>query len=239
MGERMNYRYAIALLTATGFHGALIAAAWWAMGHAPSVLPEQLAPAVQLIQAQWIPSAPEMPAHRTASAKPTATEQFKTSRPLTRAAAPAATNPKELTKIELKTSARPDTLTTPSSASPAPPSTVEAAPATQPRAVSTPPTAPTLPRLDASQTGNPAPVYPVASKRLGEQGRVVLRLHVQADGSVGEVQLHTSSGYERLDESAIRAVKRWIYRPARQGDLAIAWWYQQPVTFTLENSNAN
>lgn len=89
------------------------------------------------------------------------------------------------------------------------------------------------PRADASQLDYPAPVYPVISRRLGEQGRVLLDVHILPDGSVGEIRLKRSSGHARLDDAAIEAVRRWHYLPARRGGEPIPWWYVQPIAFAL------
>lgn len=89
------------------------------------------------------------------------------------------------------------------------------------------------PRVDATRRSNPAPVYPRTSLRRKEQGKVILQVLIQADGSVGEVQVKQSSGFKRLDRSAIKAVKRWRYIPAQQGGHAIEYWYQQPIVFSL------
>jgi periplasmic protein TonB len=235
MGLRMSHERAFALFIALSLHGGLLATAWRAVGHAPR-LPEATPPTPVSILVQWL--APQTAAPAVANT-PT-TPASKASRVLQQKVAIASGPSPNAVSIE---SLDPAVMTS----EPAPKTNaIEViAPSPTSRLENTLPvstnktTMSTPPRLDASQTGNPAPVYPVASKRLGEQGRVVLRIHIQADGHVGEIQLAATSGYERLDESAIRAVKRWIYRPARQGDAAIAWWYQQPVTFTLENSNAN
>lgn len=91
------------------------------------------------------------------------------------------------------------------------------------------------PRTDAAHLNNPAPEYPVASRRLGEQGRALFDVYILADGSVGEVKLKRSSGYARLDEAAYGAVRRWRYVPAYRGNEAIPYWYVQPVTFSLDS----
>lgn len=91
----------------------------------------------------------------------------------------------------------------------------------------------TPPQMDANPLNNPAPAYPSLSRRLGEQGIVLLEILILADGSVGEVRIKESSGYKRLDETAAKAVKRWRYMPARRGDTAIEYWYLQPVEFSL------
>lgn len=93
----------------------------------------------------------------------------------------------------------------------------------------------TPPRVDASYRGNVAPPYPMASRRLREEGTVVLRIFVNADGTVGEVQLGKSSGYSRLDQAAMDTVKRWKLIPARRGSEPFATWYSLPLTFKLEN----
>jgi protein TonB len=92
------------------------------------------------------------------------------------------------------------------------------------------------PSADASAAGNPKPVYPKISRSLGEQGRVLLDVYVQADGSVGEIRLHQSCGYDRLDESALHAVRQWRFKPARQAGKQIAAWYVQPITFSLQSA---
>jgi len=93
----------------------------------------------------------------------------------------------------------------------------------------------TPPQADASQFNNPAPVYPSQSRRLHEQGTVVLEVLVKADGSLGDLRLKTSSGYSRLDAAALRAVKNWHFVPAKRGDTAIDFWYELPIEFSLNN----
>lgn len=80
---------------------------------------------------------------------------------------------------------------------------------------------------------NPKPKYPAASRRMGEEGTVALSVHVLATGEVADVRLKKSSGYARLDHAAMAAVKKWRYRPARQGDTPVACWYTQAVKFSL------
>jgi len=90
-------------------------------------------------------------------------------------------------------------------------------------------------RFDADYLHNPKPVYPSASRRLSEQGRVLLRVYVSADGRAEKVEVKTSSGFPRLDQSAEEAVSRWRFVPARRGDQAVAAWVQVPITFQLES----
>ena len=91
------------------------------------------------------------------------------------------------------------------------------------------------PRFDAGYLKNPAPAYPPASRRLGEEGRVVLRVLVDRDGVPGEVAIKTSSGFPRLDQAAEDAVRRWKFAPARRGDEAIGTWVAVPIVFNLHS----
>jgi protein TonB len=119
------------------------------------------------------------------------------------------------------------------------PTPIAVAPAPTPAAatpaVAAPVAAPTQPRFDADYLDNPKPNYPAISRRLNEQGRVTLRVHVAADGSASEVQLQASSGSSRLDQSALDTVRRWKFVPARLGKDPIAAWVLVPIAFTLKD----
>ena len=109
---------------------------------------------------------------------------------------------------------------------------VEAAPEPAP-AKPAPEPAVIPPRSDAAHLNNPAPVYPAMSRRLRETGRVLMDVYILANGQVGEVKLKQSSGFKRLDDAAMQAVKSWKYVPAKRGDEAIPFWYVQPLSFNL------
>ncbi len=84
----------------------------------------------------------------------------------------------------------------------------------------------TGPRVDASWAGNVAPAYPSSARRMGEQGRVKLDVHVGLDGAVIDVQVRESSGSAALDRSATEAVRKWRFRPAMVDGQPIAEWYR-------------
>lgn len=132
----------------------------------------------------------------------------------------------------------------------APPAPVEAP---SPTAISAPPVPPSLPaaevvasappappapivlpRFDADYLQNPAPAYPAMARRMGEQGRVLLRVVVRPDGSPDSVVLKQSSGSARLDEAALDAVRRWRFVPARQGSTPVTAAVLVPIVFSLE-----
>ncbi len=91
-----------------------------------------------------------------------------------------------------------------------------------------------LPRFDAAYLQNPPPIYPPLARRMGDQGRVFLRVLVAADGLAYQVELKTSSGSARLDHAALDTVKRWRFVPARHGDRPVAAWVIVPISFSLE-----
>ena len=91
------------------------------------------------------------------------------------------------------------------------------------------------PRFGAAYLHNPAPTYPPLSRRLGEQGRVLLRVLVSTVGDADNVQMESSSGSNRLDQVAIQAVKKWRFIPAKRSNQAISAYVLVPVKFSLEN----
>ena len=92
----------------------------------------------------------------------------------------------------------------------------------------------TPPIFNAGYLENPSPAYPPVSRRMREQGRVMLRVLVNTRGTADEVQVRTSSGISRLDEAAVETVKRWKFVPAKRGNDAVSAWVLIPISFTLE-----
>jgi protein TonB len=90
------------------------------------------------------------------------------------------------------------------------------------------------PSFNAAYLNNPAPHYPSVSRRLGEQGLVLLRVQVTADGTAGSVELQTGSGSSRLDQAALEAVQKWQFVPAKRGDQPVSASVVVPVRFSLE-----
>jgi protein TonB len=125
-------------------------------------------------------------------------------------------------------------------AAPTAPAVQAAPPAPPPPAPPAPPPPPAapakveMPSSKADYLHNPPPDYPRMSKRLGEQGKVVLKVLIGTDGTPQKVELVTSSGFERLDKSAMDAAMRWRYVPGKRGGVPEAMWYQVPIQFTLE-----
>lgn len=113
---------------------------------------------------------------------------------------------------------------------------VERAPvAVAPAPVAAPPVLPSAepPRFDLAYLENPSPRYPPISRRTGEKGRVVLRVRVTSDGTVEALNVQQSSGFTRLDEAALEAVRRWRFAPARSGGQAVSGIALVPIDFQL------
>ncbi|WP_240825970.1 energy transducer TonB [Desulfovibrio sp. UIB00] len=79
------------------------------------------------------------------------------------------------------------------------------------------------------------PSYPALSRRMGEEGRVVLNVLVKADGTAGAVSVKRSSGFPRLDDAASNAVRVWRFEPYKIGGLAADHEYSVVVDFSLTN----
>lgn len=91
-----------------------------------------------------------------------------------------------------------------------------------------------LPSTSADYLRNPPPVYPPVSKRLGEQGRVVLRVLIDTEGRAEKAEIRESSGYERLDQAALKTVLQWRYVPGKRGGVPETMWFNVPINFVLE-----
>ncbi|MEX4002193.1 energy transducer TonB [Paraburkholderia sp. EG285A] len=86
---------------------------------------------------------------------------------------------------------------------------------------------------NAAYLHNPAPDYPQIAQDQGWEGRVLLRVHVLADGSPDSVAVQTGSGRRVLDEAAREAVAHWRFVPAKRGDEAVEGWVTVPIDFRL------
>lgn len=113
------------------------------------------------------------------------------------------------------------------------------APVSAPAIVAAPAPAPAFvaARFDADYLDNPKPLYPHASRRLGEEGKVVLRVFVSAEGEAKRVEVKHSSGFQRLDQAAEEAVARWRFVPAKRGEQAVTAWVVVPIVFSLKSES--
>ncbi|HJV73048.1 MAG TPA: TonB family protein [Noviherbaspirillum sp.] len=81
----------------------------------------------------------------------------------------------------------------------------------------------------------PQPAYPAAARRMGEEGRVMLRVLVNEKGRPEHVEVHKTSGSPRLDEAARHAVMRAVFKPHIEDGRAIAVFAIIPIRFQLDS----
>jgi len=88
---------------------------------------------------------------------------------------------------------------------------------------------------DTTSCEIPNPSYPIESRRQGESGTVLVRLHIPADGWPDKLQVSKSSGYARLDWAAIDWLMTCRFKPARENGSPVAAWANQAYTFNLRD----
>ncbi|MDP2168942.1 MAG: energy transducer TonB [Rhodocyclaceae bacterium] len=81
-----------------------------------------------------------------------------------------------------------------------------------------------------------APAYPARSRRLGEEGVVVLHVELTESGAIANARIRSSSGFARLDEAALGAVKTWRCTPATRNGQPVRATALQPFNFVLQES---
>ena len=91
------------------------------------------------------------------------------------------------------------------------------------------------PRLGVEGLANPAPRYPYLSRSREEEGKVILRVHVDKQGRASRIVTIQSSGHSRLDKAARKAVKNWTFIPALEDGNPTAGVVQVPILFVLKN----
>jgi protein TonB len=89
---------------------------------------------------------------------------------------------------------------------------------------------------DLKASNRVEPMYPSASRRAGEEGTVRLKVLVDEKGRPHDVTVANSSGFARLDQAAMEAVRKWRFVAATDGSKAISAWTQVAITFRLTNA---
>jgi len=199
-------------------HAALL----WLALHSLST-PTLSGPSERLMLASVVAEIPAMPAMVSTRPAPAPTQV--TQRPQTQARPQTTAVPTAPSTVVATAAAESAPSANAAPASAAQPSTRTATPASA---------AVVLPSSDADYLNNPAPVYPRMSRRMGEQGTVMVRVLINADGRAEQAEIRTSSGYARLDDAALDTVKRWRYVPGKRAGTAEAMWFNVPVRFVLD-----
>ena len=216
----LHKRHIGAVLGVLGAHGAAL----WLLSMAfertsqPNIVPAE-------IVVQWVtPDAPTPPSPPPPT--PVRQPQPKVNR-ATPLPTPAPVAPNINSSVPVQVATAPATETTISPPAPAAPSAPQAvAPTVVPKLE--------LPSTNADYLNNPRPPYPPLSKRLGEQGKVVLRVYIETNGTASQAEVRTSSGYDRLDQTALKTVLQWRYVPGKRNGVPEAMWFNVPINFVLE-----
>jgi protein TonB len=104
----------------------------------------------------------------------------------------------------------------------------------------TPPVSESAPRAvsEVAYVKAPSPKYPNESRRLGEEGMVVLRVIIDESGRANRIEIQRSSGHSRLDDAARAAVQNAIFRPYIENGVARAVLATIPIEFTWRSRRA-
>ena len=225
----------------TGTVLALHVAGIWALQKGMDREPEPQIIAAQVIAQFIAPPAPEPPAPAP-PAPPTPEPPKPTPKP-------PPPKPKPAPKPVQKAAPLPKAIADPTPAPNAPTGTLESEPSPPveatppaPPAPAAPPSAPAkpsggevqLPSSNAAYLNNPRPSYPSISRRMGEQGKVMLRVLVDENGLPQQIEIKESSGFDRLDEAALASVRNWRFVPGKRNGVPEAMWNIVPVNFVLE-----
>jgi periplasmic protein TonB len=225
--------------------GLIVGQHWLAsvVAHQPPVLPVQLVMLDVAEPPRAAAPAPPPPRERASPIRrPEPARPLKAAAPKVEEPAPQPVTETPATEVA---PAPASVATLPAISEPAP-APGPPAPATSNTTIALPPSAPVVaakppaPAPDAvTQTARPQggyqvrPAYPAAPRRLGIQGTTMLRVHILADGRIGDVRVEHSAGHPDLDQAAMEAVRRWRFEPARRGAEAVAMWVLLPVEFRL------
>jgi protein TonB len=192
---------------------------------------EAVVPAEILVEIMTAPAAPPAP-EPAPQPQPKVQAKAPTPQPVQPTPTPAATPQPSPAPLAIAPSAAAPAATA------AAPTAVAAAPAAASTgtAVSAPPTPARveLPSSSADYLNNPKPPYPTLSKRLGEQGRVIVRVWIGTDGIASQASVKQSSGFDRLDQAAVATVLKWRYVPGKRGGVPEAMWFDVPVNWVLQ-----
>jgi len=73
--------------------------------------------------------------------------------------------------------------------------------------------------------------YPPLARKMGWEGKVIICIHLRSDGTLEDVKIEKSSGYELLDRNALETVKKVAHLfPKPPVDVIV----RLPVSYKLE-----
>lgn len=220
------------VLTVVAFHVAVL---WAVQSGLLKRVVEVVVPAEILVEFVTPASPPPAPRATPQPKTPTKTVATKQPTPPVPAPTPIVTPQPTPTPLAIAPSAN---TPAPSAATPAATAATQSNATGSSNAPAAPPAPPAppkveLPSSDADYLNNAKPAYPAISKRLGEQGRVVVRVFIDADGQPSQASVKQSSGFDRLDQASVETALKWRYAPGKRAGVAQGMWFDVPLNWQL------
>lgn len=220
------------VVTVVAFHVAVL---WAVQSGLLKRVVEVVVPAEILVEFVTPASPPPAPRATPQPKTPTKTVATKQPTPPVPAPTPIVTPQPTPTPLAIAPSAN---TPAPSAATPAATAATQSNATGSSNAPAAPPAPPAppkveLPSSDADYLNNTKPAYPAISKRLGEQGRVVVRVFIDADGQPSQASVKQSSGFDRLDQASVETALKWRYAPGKRAGVAQGMWFDVPLNWQL------
>ena len=220
------------VLTVVAFHVAVL---WAVQSGLLKRVVEVVVPAEILVEFVTPASPPPAPRATPQPKTPTKTVTTKQPTPPVPAPTPTVAPQPAPTPLAIAPSAK---TPAPSAATPAATAATQSNSTGSSNAPASPPAPPAppkveLPSSDADYLNNAKPAYPAISKRLGEQGRVVVRVFIDADGQPSQASVKQSSGFDRLDQASVETALKWRYAPGKRAGVAQGMWFDVPLNWQL------
>lgn len=220
------------VLTVVAFHVAVL---WAVQSGLLKRVVEVVVPAEILVE--FVTPASPPPAPRATPQPKTPTKTVTTKQPTPPVPSPTPTVAPQPAPTPLAIAPSANTPA-PSAATPAATATTQSNATGSSNAPAAPPAPPAppkveLPSSDADYLNNAKPAYPAISKRLGEQGRVVVRVFIDADGQPSQASVKQSSGFDRLDQASVETALKWRYAPGKRAGVAQGMWFDVPLNWQL------
>lgn len=220
------------VLTVVAFHVAVL---WAVQSGLLKRVVEVVVPAEILVE--FVTPASPPPAPRATPQPKTPTKTVTTKQPTPPVPAPTPTVAPQPAPTPLAIAPSANTPA-PSAATPAATAATQSNATGSSNAPAAPPAPPAPPKIelpssDADYLNNTKPAYPAISKRLGEQGRVVVRVFIDADGQPSQASVKQSSGFDRLDQASVETALKWRYAPGKRAGVAQGMWFDVPLNWQL------
>ncbi len=81
----------------------------------------------------------------------------------------------------------------------------------------------------------PPPMYPEKARRRRVETKLTVKMVINADGTVAKANIVNGEHLEIFSSAALRAVKKWRFKPARLKGKAVAVIVSLPLEFTCTN----